>query len=90
MRLDFAWLLLPFVSACALGPTGNTPQAVCHREALDDPTVRQIAVEQLSTDVMSPKVEFSYRQALHNAYDNCLLRHGVAVQGGVEAVRPSD
>ncbi len=89
MRRHFAWLLLPLVSACASGPTGNTPQAVCHREALDDPTVKQITVEQINSGAMSPKAQFSYNQALHNAYNNCLLRHGVAVQGGVEAVQPS-
>jgi hypothetical protein len=90
MRLRLAWLLLPLVSACASGPTGNGPLATCHREALNDPAVRQIAVEQMYTGVMSPKAQFAYNQALHDAYNNCLLRHGLAVQGGVEAVRPTD
>jgi hypothetical protein len=88
MRLHFAWLLLPLVSACASGPTGNSPQAVCQHEALYDPTVKQVT-EQMDWPNMSPKAQFRYKQALHNAYNNCLLRHGVAVQGGVEAVQPS-
>jgi hypothetical protein len=62
---------------------------VCHREALYDPTVRQIGVEQMGSGTMSPKAQFRYKQALQKAYDNCLLRHGVAVRGGVEAVQPS-
>jgi hypothetical protein len=88
MYAIFALLLLPLVSACALGPTGDTPQAVCHREALYDPTVRLIAVQQRGSGTMSPKAKFRYKQAVDKAYDNCLLRRGVAVPGGVEAVQP--
>jgi hypothetical protein len=43
----------------------------------------------LGSGTISPKTKFKYQQALENAYDNCLLRHGVAVRGGVEAVQPS-
>jgi hypothetical protein len=88
MRLHFAWLLLPLVSACAPGPTGNAPQALCQRESLNDPTVKQIAISQFGPYLMNPKVQFNYEQALHKAYDDCLLRHGIAVRGGVEAVQP--
>jgi len=88
MRLRFACLLLPLVSGCASFPTGNSPQAVCQRDALNDPTVKQITIQQMNYGMMSGKSKFAYTQAVHDAYNNCLLRHGVTVRGGVEAVRP--
>jgi hypothetical protein len=89
MRLRFACLLLPLLSGCASFPPGNSPQAVCRRNALDDPAVKRITIEQMGSGTMSPKAKFAYNQAVHDAYNNCLLRRGVTVQGGVEAVRPS-
>jgi hypothetical protein len=89
MRRRFAWLILPVLSGCVAFPTGNSPEALCHRDALNDPAVKQIAIEQMNTGAMSPKAKFAYAQAVHDAYNNCLRRRGIAVQGGVEAVRPS-
>jgi len=93
MRLRFACLLLPLVSGCASFPSGNSPQAVCQRDALNDPAVKRITIEQMSgqmtSGLMSPKTNFDYNQAVRDAYNNCLLRHGVTVRGGVESVRPA-
>ena len=89
MRLRIACLLLALVSGCAAYPTGDSPQAVCQRDALDDPTVKQITIEQMNSGAISPKAKFTYTQAVHDAYNTCLLRHGVTVRGGVEAVRPA-
>lgn len=89
MRLGLACLLLPLVLGCASVSGGNTPQAVCQRDALDDPNVKQLTVEQMNSGYMSPKAQFSYTQAVHDAYNDCLRRHGIVVRGGVEAVRPS-
>lgn len=88
MRLRFVWLLLPLVTGCASVPTGNSPEALCHRDALNDPSVKQITIEQMNSSSMSGKAKFAYTQALHDAYNNCLRRRGIAVQGGVEPVRP--
>lgn len=89
MRLRVAWLVLPLVSGCASFPTGNSPQAICQRDALDDPAVKQITIEQMNTGTMSGKAKFNYTQAVHDAYINCLRRRGVVVRGGVEPVRPA-
>jgi len=89
MRLRFVCLLLPLVSGCASFPTGNSPQAVCQRDALDDPAVKQITIEQMNSGAMSRKAHFAYTQAVHDAYNKCLLRRGVTVRGGVEAVQPA-
>ncbi len=89
MRLCVAWLLLPLVSGCASYPTGNSPQAVCRRDALDDPAVKQITIAQMNSGSMSGKAKFDYRQAVHDAYNKCLRQHGVEFRGGVEPVRPA-
>jgi hypothetical protein len=89
MRLRVACLLVALVSGCASFPSGNSPQAVCQRDALNDPAVKQITIEQMNTGAMSGKAKFAYTQAVHEAYNNCLLRRGVTVRGGVEAVRPA-
>lgn len=84
------WILLPLlVAACAFEPQGNSPQAICKRDAYNDPTVKQMTIENTQRSSMSPKANFDYNEALHRAYDACLLKHGVAVKGGVEPVRPS-
>jgi len=44
---------------------------------------------QMTSGLMSPKTNFDYNQAVRDAYNNCLLRHGVTVRGGVESVRPA-
>lgn len=88
MRLRL-WLLLSLLTACSSLPQGSSPQAICQRQAYDDPRVKQMNVETTSTTVMSPKANFDYQQALHSAYQSCLIKRGVAVQGGVEAVRPT-
>ena len=88
MKRFGVWILLPLLAACASVPQGNSPQAQCKRQAYDDPTVKQLTVEGTSVNIMSPKLQFDYNQALRNAYEACLLKHGVAVRGGVEPVRP--
>lgn len=86
MKRRWVWPLLLLASGC--GPTGNSPQAVCQREALNDPAVKHLAIGQMNSGGMSPKADFAYRQAVHTAYNNCLRQHGIVVQGGVEAVQP--
>jgi hypothetical protein len=83
------WLLLSLLTACSSLPQGNSPQAICKRESYDDPRVKQMTEQGTQLNVMSPKAQFDYQNALRNAYQACLLKHGVAVQGGVEPVRPS-
>jgi hypothetical protein len=83
------WLLLSLLTACSSAPQGNTPQAICRRVAYDDPQVKLMTSESMQASVMSPDQQFDYNQALHNAYQACLTKHGVAVRGGVEAVRPT-
>ena len=43
----------------------------------------------MNSGTMSRKANFAYTQAVRDAYNNCLLRRGVTVRGGVEAVRPT-
>lgn len=86
MKRRFVWALLLVASGC--GPTGNSPQAVCQREALNDPAVKRLTIDQMNSGGMSPKADFAYRQAMHTAYTDCLRQHGIVLQGGVEPVRP--
>ena len=89
MRRHGAWLLLVVLAGCTWGePSGNSPEAVCRRQAYDDPTVKQLVIEGMGATGATPQSQFDYEKALHDATDACLRRKGVAVRGGVEPVRP--
>ena len=82
--LTFCLVLL--LGACA---NSDSPQAVCRRQASNDPEVRALTVQALIQPMMAPnyypEIEFHRRQAELR----CLQNKGLATPGGVEPVMPS-
>ena len=88
MRPHSLWLLLCILAGCAPGNSGDSPEAVCRRQAYDDPKVKQLTVEGMGQATANPQVQFDYRKALYDATNACLRQKGIQVRGGVEPVQP--
>ncbi|HUN44110.1 MAG TPA: hypothetical protein VMU81_27780 [Acetobacteraceae bacterium] len=93
MRRSGVWLLLAlavWVAGCSswFEPAGKSPQAECRREAYNDPKVKQLIVTSMGQPSANPQNQFDYEKALRDATNACLKKKGIAVQGGVEPVRP--
>jgi len=88
MRRRSVWLLLVILAGCASGRGGGSPEAVCRRQAYDDPAVKHLTIEGLGEPAANPQTQFNYEMALRAATDACLRRKGIQVRGGVEPVRP--
>jgi hypothetical protein len=88
MRLHGVWLALFVLAGCGSGSPSDGPDAVCRRQAYDDPAVKQLTVENLGPESANPDVQFEYNKALHDATNACLRQKGIQVRGGVEPVRP--
>lgn len=82
------WPVLLFLAGCGSGPQDNSPQAVCRRQAYDDPTVKLLIVQGMQLPATNPQNQFDYNMALRKAIDACLRQRGLPVPGGVEPVRP--
>ena len=79
--------LLPvLLIGCATASPGDSPEAVCRRQAYDDPAVKNLMI--VNTTAAGPQTTFDLNLALREATQNCLRQKGVAVRGGVEPVRP--
>jgi hypothetical protein len=87
MRRRCVLLVLSMLAGCASDASGDSPEAVCRRQAYDDPTVKQLTIANLSPASPNPDAKFEYSEALRNATDACLRQKGVHVQGGVEPVQ---
>ena len=88
MRQRCVWLVLMILAGCAPSSPADSPQAICHRQAYDDPTVKRLTVESLGAASADPNSAFEYNKALRDATNACLRQKGVQVRGGVEMVRP--
>jgi len=80
------WLLLVPLAGCGWGASGTGPDAVCERQAYDDPAVKNLMVPtraQTSSDH-----QYALTLALRNAKQACLRQRGIVVRGGVEPVKP--
>ena len=89
MIRNFAFFGFLLLAAC--GPTGNSPEAVCDREAYSDPVVKELLIREEG----NPWLGFNDQDGLGAAKDRarraCLSRLGVLPGGGgVEPVRRPD
>jgi hypothetical protein len=88
-RFGACLFLLVLLAGCGLGrSSGDSPEAVCRRQAYDDPEVKHQIIEGMGISAANPDSQFAYRMALRKATDRCLRQRGVQVRGGVEPVRP--
>ena len=83
-----ACLMLILLAGCGAGNSGDSPEAVCRRQAYDDPTVKRLTIGYLGATGADPGADFDYNKALRDATDACLRKKGIQVRGGVESVRP--
>jgi hypothetical protein len=87
MRWRGVLFVLSMLTRCASDGSGDSPEAVCRRQAYDDPTVKQLTIANLGPASANPDSKFEYSEALRNATQDCLRQKGIHVQGGVEPVR---
>jgi hypothetical protein len=80
--------MLLILTGCASSGPGDAPEAVCRRQAYDDPTVKHLTIENLGASAADPGADFEYNKAVRDAIQVCLRQKGVQVRGGVEPVRP--
>jgi hypothetical protein len=91
MRQRLAGLLLLLLAGCGSNSPDDSPDAVCRRQAYDDPTVKDLTIGSTNWVQQNPlkgQSQFEYNQALRDATDACLRQKGIQVRGGVEPVRP--
>jgi hypothetical protein len=84
-------VLAPFaaflLAACA-GGGDNSPEAVCRRQAYDDPAVRATRLQMMQVPSANLGLQGQLQYQLRQATMRCLQDKGLAVPGGVEPVRP--
>jgi len=90
MKRHWVWLplLLYVLVGCAPSAPDGSPEAVCRRQAYDDPAVKRLLLLSLGESGANAQSQFDYNMALRNATDACLRQKGVQVRGGVEPVGP--
>jgi starvation-inducible outer membrane lipoprotein len=91
--LPIVALLLP--AACATpppapsGPPDSPIQATCRAESRSDPAVKAVQSQlNMGNSVNEQRVGYETRVAELRVFRDCMRRNGVALPGGVEAVRP--
>lgn len=88
------------LAGCASRPASQTASgqtaddAVCRREAYDDPQVKALSIQAMQQGPSPPTFDFSFTSAQENAryaYRQavlaCMQRRGLMTSGGVEPVR---
>lgn len=80
-------LLLP-LALIACGPTGDSPEAECARQAERDPTVLSIYRGGQGDYWVSGSARANLSWAKQQAMTKCLQAKGLAPRGGVEPIRP--
>ena len=85
-------VLAPFaavlLAACAT--TDNSPQAVCRRQAYNDPQVNALRIRMMQSPSVNLGSNGQLQYLLQQATLRCLQDKGLAVPGGVEPVIPTD
>jgi len=80
-------LLLPLV-LIACGPTGDSPEAECMRQADRDPTVLSIYRGDQGDYTQLGPARSNLMWAKKQAYQKCMVQKGLAPPIGVEPIRP--
>ncbi len=88
MRRLFIALLLALPAGCTSGPpsTAGGPEAYCERQAENDPTVKQLEIQNMGLYAPPPDQQPDTRLAKRRALQKCLSEKGVQLRGGVEPV----
>ena len=80
-------LLLP-LALFACGPTGNSPEADCTRQADRDPTVLSIYRGDQGDYTQLGPARSNLMWAKRQAYMTCMQQKGLVPPVGVEPIRP--
>jgi hypothetical protein len=80
-------LLLP-LALIACGPTGNSPEAECTRQAEQDPTVQSIYRGDQGNYTEIGPAHANLIWDKKQAYLKCMREKGLAPPVGVEPIRP--
>lgn len=86
MRLQVCCLLLILLAGCVVTPRDDSPQAVCRREAYNDPKVKTLTVQNLGWAAPDQSRLLAISNAERDATNKCLQDKGITVRGGVEPV----
>ncbi|MBN8897183.1 MAG: hypothetical protein J0H35_03205 [Rhodospirillales bacterium] len=84
------WLLLPLLLAgCGVfGPKNDSARAECEWQANNDPKVVELRMKRFSQTTQDSDLDPDIAVAKHDAILRCLQAKGLALPGGVQAVRP--
>ena len=88
MKLRGVWLLALLLTACGSTRPASEAEAMCRRQAYDDPAVQNLTVQNLTTNGDNPHQQLTRELALRQAMQSCLQRNGLARGGGVEPIHP--
>ncbi len=75
------------IAACQ--PTDNSPEAVCRRQAYNDPQVVALRIRMMQSASVDLGSKGELQYLLEQATLRCLQDKGLAVPGGVEPVQPT-
>jgi hypothetical protein len=78
-------LLLLLLAACA---PGNSPQAQCERQAIDDPAVQEIYRTSNGDYTYADRDRPELLAAKRDATVRCMRAKGLVPPGGVQTVQP--
>ncbi len=86
MRFHACCLLFVLLTGCVVTPKDDSPEAICRRQAYDDPKVKTMTVHSLYLTGNQMSSYDDYDHALHDATQACLIKMGIPA-GGVQPVR---
>lgn len=87
MSIRFFLALPLLLSGCAFGPSDDTPQGQCQRQAENDPAVKEIYRQSAGWYTTGGSEAAEINATVRDAYLRCLRAKGIASPGGVETVR---
>jgi hypothetical protein len=91
LRVPMRFVAVPFVAVllAACATTGDSPRAVCRRQAYNDPQVTALRIRMMQIPSVNLGSSGQLQYLLQQATLRCLQDKGLAVPGGVEPVVPA-